>query len=176
MSPEENTYQSPEARTEALMGQNVADFAKALQNRRIAIQGSGKSVVITGVQPFTAEENKGRYKPLLEMQPGTLWVTQMMGNALPLVAALDNGKPGGCVRLMTALTHDDSIGRDGKAANGKQIMDFFGVEKGAEIKLTFKDDSETLFLGKEAEIPQTEGQISSDHADKLLNDVFGEQA
>jgi hypothetical protein len=96
---------------------NVDELASSLQGQDLELP-DGRIIKILHTDFYTRSENeKGSYKPMLEMEAGRVYVPRIMNAFLFLIVALDGIHSGACVRVINIQTQTGIIkgpGRVGK--------------------------------------------------------------
>lgn len=151
--------ESPEIRTQQFFDQQFPDLATALVGMTIAVPGTQDRIVVTATEPFEKATNqKHPYKPVLDMDPGTLAAIDypFRKAVLPLIAAREGDANGACVRITGATISEQ--GRVKQIKKGADILDKLGIVPNGSARLAFLDPSSTLFV-----VSQEENASSGEH-------------
>lgn len=145
--------EKPEARTEAFFKQDVEELAVAMRDRIIALPDRDVRIKINIADPYRKDKVGARYKRhsepvnINDLPPGILWACEFpfrnMNQAL--VAALDQGESGACVRLMRASLWDEALGEFRLMPREGDIATSLGLSSNDLARLSFQDDSEILY-------------------------------
>lgn len=182
--PERSERLSPEARTKRLFALDVEELADELVTLEeaavIAVFGSNRKIRLLEVEAFKKLDLGDRYAAMNRMRPGDLWNPPMRHILQSLIVSQDHVGVGACVRLLKAEFFDPSTnsfvtdlildGQEYKQREGA-IAKYLGLDKFERSKLTFLDDSNTLYLIREG---QKVNNISSEDANKEMERLLNE--
>ena len=108
----------------------VADLAQALQGRELGLPG-GRVVTITQTDAFPRDQNeKGVYKPMLDMRPGQVFVARVQSAFMFLIVALDGKLSGACVRIIGIDTPEA-----GEIEGGGRVGKYVGFTEHRQVGL-----------------------------------------
>lgn len=143
--------ETPEQRTAKLVNLNYDEFAKALQNRLIVLAGTDKIAVFSKVEAWPRSKVGKRYDEITTREVGDFWSFPLkIGGRKPiqqsLIAAKDQGKVGGIVRVVRGGIYNPADGNVALMEREGQLAEYFGLDKGEVAKLKFLDDSDMLYL------------------------------
>ncbi len=125
----------------SIFDQDVHSLGPDLRGRELELPG-GTVVCIEEADVYSRETNeKGVYKPLLEMNPGEVFVPKVMGHPMILIAAKDGGQLGGCVRLKVISTPEH-----GTVSGGGRVGRFVGVMEHKACGRVREREGEPLLL------------------------------
>lgn len=137
---------TPEQRTAAFFGQEVFALEKGLKGREIVVAEIGVSMTIVETQPYPTKRVGDRYKAMQSMSPGDVYVFSLKMGARSttqtLVVASDQDGIGACVRILSATAEGARL------ATETAISRHLGVNSQDSYRLSFKDDTERLYLEK----------------------------
>ena len=172
---EQNTSNpNPEVRTTDFFDMDVHKLADELKGRKLILQEEGKYIVPTEVQVFGRDENQGAYAPMREMQAGSLWIMDypFRRTVLPLIVAKDSGEVGACVRIVSALTFDQESKSEKPIQKQKDLVEYLGLNPNEVVRLSFKDQTDSLFITREEVNKSKPRKITSKEADEVLRRAF----
>ena len=136
---------SPQERTAYLGRLNHDEMAAQLEGVRLTSRLNGGIVQVTSAQGFDRPSNsRGVYAPLLGMDPLEIHACYVQGRLMTLVAAMDGGERGGCVKLNRGIEVINGQLRPMKGAS--DISRVLGLERGVRARVTFDDDSPDLYV------------------------------
>lgn len=142
----ERTEGTPEQRTAAFFAQEVFALEKSLKGREIVVAETGVSMTIAETQPFPTKKVGNRYQAMQSMAPGDVYVFSLKMGARSttqtLVVASDQDGVGACVRILSATAENARL------ATETAISRHLGVNSQDSYRLSFKDDTERLYLEK----------------------------
>jgi hypothetical protein len=150
---ESNT--SPEERTLAFFEQDYAALAEALENRRVILEGTDKSIQITKAEGWPRQQVGRQYQPMeTHMQPGDWWAFRIPVRRMrqSIIVAQDQGQIGACVRILRASRVDAETQEIVPMPREGDIAQFFELSDDEHLRLRFTDDSEILHLARTGEI------------------------
>lgn len=138
-------------RTNTFFAQDIESLTAELKDRALAVLGTDSRVQVTKATAFKTEANGGIYKPVQNMEPGTLWV--LRPNYSPkarilLIAALEDGQKGACIKIEEAKPIDTAGNLGANFRNLTAIATHLGLEAGERAPLRFLDGSATLYIAR----------------------------
>ncbi|MBT5808006.1 hypothetical protein HOI18_01900 [Candidatus Uhrbacteria bacterium] len=120
---------------------NIDALATALVGRNLTLP-NGQVVEITKVDSYHRSANdSGPYKPILVMEPGSVFTPKVMGHAMFLIAALDGGERGGCVRITGIKTAENEV-----ITGGGRVGKYVGFDHQQTGRVEVIDDDGNLKL------------------------------
>ncbi|MBI2473405.1 hypothetical protein HYV70_02535 [Candidatus Uhrbacteria bacterium] len=100
--------------SKSLFQLTVQELAKILQGQDLELP-DGRVIKILKTDYYTRTENeKGSYKPMLNMEPGSVYVARIMNAFLFLIVALEGTDSGACVRVTSIQTQNGIIKGPGR--------------------------------------------------------------
>ncbi len=100
--------------SKSLFQLTVQELTKILQGRDLELP-DGRVVKILHTDYYTRTENeKGSYKPMLNMEPGSVYVARIMNAFLFLIVALEGTDSGACVRVTSIQTQNGIVNGAGR--------------------------------------------------------------
>lgn len=175
---------SSEERTHTFFQQDVEELALSLQGRIITVEHSNKGIRLDTVEAFRKERIGADYKrgkdgiSMDNISPGILWIfyKPLRKMRQSLIAALDQGQQGACVRIVRASKYDETTDTFIPMEREGDIANYFGFNNNDLLVICFLDDTETLFLEKmsPAQVINESSTLSSGEADRLLEEWFRE--
>ena len=158
MGHEQSHIPSPQERTSQLFSLDTMDLAERLKpfgenGMIIALPASERRIRVSLLEPYSQVGDY--YKAIQNLRPGNLWNPAKRAIAQSLVIARSEGGNGSCVRLLQAEFYDPQSGEFEKecTVNGERfgpregaIAKYLGLEKGSISELSYRDESEILFV------------------------------
>ncbi len=185
---EGESISSPEERTAAFFDRTLSQIANDLVKDRMIIElpSSDKRVRIYEIEEWPRYKVGPRYKKagIEDMNPGDLWNPPIRAIRQSLIVTKDRERVGACIRILQVNYWDPEKGefvptltQEGYtfAAREGDISRYFGLEKNERSKLSFLDDSETLYIVRgiyTEENPERQG-ISPEDANRELERFLG---
>ncbi len=126
----------------SLFDQDVHALSTSLQGMELELP-DGSTVTITGTDTFTRDGNdRGVYKPMLDMRPGEVFAPKVQGHPMFLIVALntEGGESGACVRIIGLDTGD------GRLSGGGRCGKFVGFTEHGQIGRIVEQANGTLLL------------------------------
>ena len=152
--------------TSSILKLGVHDLASQLQGRELQLP-DGRVVTITQTEAYPrADNDRGVYKPMLDMRPGQVFVARVQSAFTFLIVALDGKLSGACVRIIGIDTPEageiEGGGRVGKYVGFTEHRQVGRIEERAgKLKLVMEG---TLF----PEVPATNGGSKVKLTDRVL--------
>lgn len=181
---------TPEERTTAFFNQDVRTLALDLQDRIVALVGSDKRIQITKPVVYAKQASAGEleigenYKrgkdgvTIDTLPEGVLWSYHIPVRKMKqaLVTAKDHGEQGTCVRLVRASRYDPDTQTFVPMPREGDIASYFELEENEVARLSFKDQSDVLYLERSARKAkeQEEPMIDSSEANRFFQDLLRE--
>lgn len=142
-------------------------LAQELLGREIELP-DGRVVTITQTDPFDRKSNeKGIYKPMLQMQPGQVFVARVQGAFMFLIVALGNKLSGACVRIKGLDTPEA-----GEIEGGGRVGKYVGFNEHRQIGRIQERLGKPLLLIIDGvltpEVPATNGGSKVKLTDRIL--------
>ncbi|NQV90628.1 hypothetical protein HQ487_04485 [Candidatus Uhrbacteria bacterium] len=154
-------------RTPSLFELSVHELAHQLVGKELKLP-DGRTITITSTEPYArADNNRGAYRPILEMQPGQVYVARIMNAFMFLIVAREGEEVGACVRIIGIDTSEageiEGGGRVGKYVGFVEHKQIGRIEERAGHPLTL------IMEGTLApEIPATNGGSKVKLTDRVL--------
>lgn len=179
---------TPDERTAAFFNQDVRTLAVDFQDRIIALVGSDKRIKITKPVAYAKHANAGElvigenYKrgkdgvTIDTLPEGMLWAFHIPVRRMKqaLVAAKDHGEQGTCVRLVRASKYNLDTDSFVPMLREGDIASYFELEENEVTRLSFKDQSDVLYLERSVKVVDEQPTIDSSEANKFIRDLLGE--
>lgn len=146
----------------------VTDLAKALQGMELELP-NGHVVTITQTESYRRVDNdRGVYKPMLDMRPGQVYVARVQSAFMFLVVALDGKDSGACVRIIGLDTPEA-----GEIVGGGRVGKYVGFTQHRMVGRIEERVGKPLRLIMEGaltpEVPATNGGSKVKLTDRVLS-------
>ncbi len=155
------------ARPVSIFKLGVHDLAQALQGRELELP-NGRVITITQTEAYQRRMNdRGPYKPMLEMSPGQVFVARVQSAFMFLIVALDGKLSGACVRIIGIDTPEA-----GEVEGGGRVGKYVGFTEHRQVGRIEERAGKPLRLVMEGtlapEVPATNGGSKVKLTDRVL--------
>lgn len=146
--------------------------------------GSDKKIKVDTVRPYAKVDIGKNYRRGHEgvnidnLPVGRLWAFHIPVRRMrqALVTAKDQGLTGTCVRIERASSYDQETQAFAPMAREGDIANYFGLDNNEVATLSFKDQSDVLYLERRQGKPifETEPRLDSSSANQYMENLLKE--
>lgn len=156
------------AKSHSLFTLGVHELAQALQGQELELP-DGRVITITQTEGYPRSQNdRGVYKPMLEMSPGQVFIPRVMSAFVFLIVALDGKQAGACVRIVGIDTPEA-----GEIGGGGRVSKYVGFTEHRQVGRIEERMGKSLRLVMEGtlapEVPATNGGSKVRLTDRVLS-------
>jgi hypothetical protein len=165
---------------------DVAELADALVGRVIMLEGTNKRVRVDSSEAWPVAEREnlraigGRYRDVLisdaaRIGVGEVWAAPQRQSTQFIIAGLDNGQRGACVRVTKVSRYDAESKSFIPLANEGDLAKYFDIAKHELLRLSVTENSNSLRLSRTGDKinPDTRTRVNmTNDADRLLYDLL----